>query len=173
VVRARRWAPRIEASDHRHADSVGRMEVGHPRGLGTGDHLFESLERQGLLGDLTVVSARTYARSPRQARVPPNQVYESLGVAQIKWLPDGTVNPGTEPLRWQSTAFNLDYLGATIRYYYDGSCYWCRPGYRPGQEWLSVEAWNAPNPWVNSKGKWYISKVKYALARHTWGVPAS
>lgn len=57
---------------------------------------------------------------PVQSRIDSDSVYESLGLMQIKWQPDGSPNPGTEPLRWKSTAFNVDYTGARLRYFFDG-----------------------------------------------------
>ncbi len=70
-------------------------------------------------------------------------MYQSLGIMQVKWTPEG-LHPGTEPLRWKSTAFNADYWGSVVRYYYDGLCYWCSPDYTPGQEWASIGAWYSP-----------------------------
>jgi hypothetical protein len=94
--------------------------------------------------------------------------YQSLGIAQIKWLPDGSVGAGTEPLRRLSTAFNLDYYGATLRYYYDGLCHWCAPGYRPADAWNSIGAWFSPEPWANAGARHYIGDVRRALASRAW-----
>jgi Flp pilus assembly CpaE family ATPase len=44
----------------------------------------------------------------------------SYGLTQIK----RTVSRGTYPLSSESTAFNLDYYGAAVRYYYDGHARW-------------------------------------------------
>ena len=94
-----------------------------------------------------------------------------MGAMQIKWKPNESVNSGTRRLRWTSTAFNLDYAAATIRYYYDGKCTWCGRGYHAGQQWGSIGAWNQPRPWGSGKARWYISKVKDALAMHAWTRP--
>ena len=94
--------------------------------------------------------------------------YESLGIAQIKWAPNGSVGAGTEPLRWESTAFNLDYYAATVRYYYDGGCGWCSAGYHAGQQWNSIGAWFSPQPWANASALGYVDAVRAALAEHRW-----
>ena len=60
-----------------------------------------------------------------------------VGLALTEKVKGFKVGAGTEPLRWRSTAFNLDVYGATLRYYYDGRCSWCGPGYAPGQSWNS------------------------------------
>ena len=68
----------------------------------------------------TRVSPRSYGLYPYQSRIPhTSNVYQSLGIAQVRWTPDGSLHPGTEPLRWESTAFNLDEQAATLRFYYD------------------------------------------------------
>jgi hypothetical protein len=91
-----------------------------------------------------------------------------MGIAQIKWKPDGSQWPGTEPLRWRSTAFNIDFQAATLRYYFDGLCGWCGKGYAAGQEWASVGAWYSPSPWQNSGAVSYESTVKRRLAEEAW-----
>jgi hypothetical protein len=126
----------------------------------------ESYWRQDGMGDRRDgVNASLY---PAQSRIDSDSVYESLGITQIKWRPDGSLHPGTEPLRWKTTAFNVDYWGASIRYYYDGLCSWCSAGYGPGQAWESVGAWYSPNPWQNAGMLNYITTVKGHLANRTW-----
>jgi hypothetical protein len=114
------------------------------------------------------VKARRY---PARARIDSDSVYESMGLMQIKWRSDGSLNPGTEPLRWKSTAFNVDYAGATIRYYYDGRCTWCRPGYGPGQTWESIGAHYDPSPWRNAGMLDYIASIKEILSTRAWEQP--
>ncbi len=136
----------------------------------------ESLERQSQLGDLTTVSASWYAAYPLQARLPPlglsTRAYESMGISQIKWRPDGSIGAGTEPLRWMSTAFAVDYCAATVRFYYDdprGRLKALRdPGYRPHQGWNSAGAWYDPYPWGNPGQKSYIANVKRQLSARSW-----
>ena len=105
---------------------------------------------------------------PPQARIDGDSVYESMGISQIKWRPDGSRNPGTEPLRWKSTAFVADYAGAGIRYYYDGFCSYCGAGYSAGQQWQSMGAHFAPTPWWNSGAQWYVSRLQVRLHDRTW-----
>ena len=114
---------------------------------------------------------RSALRYPRQARISGDEVYESMGLMQIKWRPDGSLHPGTEPLRWKSTAFNADFYGAVVRFYYDGtarSWFSSRSPYRRGQEWESVGAWFQPTPWRNALQLGYIVSVKARLADRAW-----
>lgn len=142
---------------------------GIPEELLSAQVQLESGTRMDWLGDLAAVSPVVYAQYPSRARVPGGRyVYESMGMAQIKWVPDGTVGAGTEPLRWQSTAFDLDVLGATLRYYYDGDCGWCGAGYTAGQGWGSVGAWYSPTPWGNHGAKRYVGSVKRVLRNREW-----
>jgi hypothetical protein len=105
---------------------------------------------------------------PLQARIDVDSVYESMGILQIKWRPGNSQGPGTEPLRWKSTAFNADYTASAERYYYDGYCGWCSSGYSAGQDWPSVGAWFSPNPWNNSGAQSYTADVKQILADRRW-----
>jgi hypothetical protein len=129
----------------------------------------ESWWRQSQLGDQSSVASDTAARYPAAAQAGGNgQVFQSLGIAQVKWVPDGSVGAGTDPLRWMSTAFNLDYYAASIRYYYDGDCDWCGSGYGPGQAWNSVGAWYSPTPWGSGAARSYIKSVQDNLAARVW-----
>jgi hypothetical protein len=129
----------------------------------------ESNWNQGEMGDpADVTIAHKY---PKRARVDGDTVYESMGITQIKWRADGSLNPGTEALRRKSTAFNADLWGANVRYYYDGYCSWCRPGYTPGQLWESIGAHYDPSPWGNQGALDYIDRVKGILAARTWEQP--
>jgi hypothetical protein len=129
----------------------------------------ESNWRQSAVGDRRSVSASWLALYPPQALISgTSDVYQSMGIAQVKWRPDGSVGAGSEPLRWESTAFNLDYYAATIRYYYSGRCNWCTDGYEGGRAWKSLGAWFQPNPWGNAGQLSYIAKVSAALANRTW-----
>ena len=142
---------------------------GIPTDLIRAQMVVESHWRQGFKGDRDSVPARWYERFPPHARIPGgNEVYTSMGIAQVKWTPDGAVGAGTEPLRWRSTAFNLDYYAATLRYYYDGACDWCEPGYGPGQAENSAAAWYSPNPWSNANADRYLGKLRRALRERAW-----
>lgn len=124
----------------------------------------ESNWRMSQLGDRrTVTNPLLY---PAQSRIAgTSDVWQSLGITQIKWTPEG-MHQGTEPLRWKSTAFNADYWGAVIRYYYDGRCDWCGTGYSSGQAWASIGAWYNPSPWDSSTA--YVDHVKTHLTQRTW-----
>jgi hypothetical protein len=110
---------------------------------------------------------------PSQARVSSTctssdcRVGESMGIGQIKWRPSNTRGSGTEPLRWQSTAFNLDHYGATMRGWFDG----LYNNSTPGDAWAAVCAWftgigNACNS--SNGGTAYLSDVQARLAAKTW-----
>lgn len=133
----------------------------------------ESYWSQFQLGDQARVSARWYSLYPGQARVAHSRsVYQSMGITQVKWIPDGSVGAGTEPLRWESTAFNLDYQAATVRFYYDNPrdarSSWGDASYAPCQTWNSLGGWFKPYPWNNSGQKSYIDQVQQHLADHDW-----
>jgi hypothetical protein len=136
----------------------------------------ESIWFQQRVGDKQYVGPSWYDQYPAQARVPGTyDVYESMGLAQIKWTPDGKIGAGTEPLRWESTAFDVDYEAATVRFYYDDPGgvrkRWGDPSYRPGQRWLSIAAWYDPFPWRSSGQKWYVGQVKWRLRVRPWLKP--
>jgi hypothetical protein len=131
----------------------------------------ESSWHQSMIGDFATVGTSAYWQYPRPARAGNNRVYRSMGVMQVRWSPDGSSHPGTEPLRRNSTAFNLDVYAADIRYYYDGYCSWCSSGYSAGQKWSSIGAWYESNPWNNPGAESYIQEVQNALASRTWAQP--
>jgi hypothetical protein len=127
-----------------------------------------------LPGDLARVSDQWYNQYPRlfHSRKGQYLVYESVGLSQIKWTPDNAFNTGTRFLRYRSSAFDLDYMGAEIRYYYDGKCNWCRPHYQAGNEWLSIAAWNSPTPWNSGRQRQYARDVQRTLRRRPWTLPS-
>jgi hypothetical protein len=131
----------------------------------------ESNWNQSGVGDFATVSSSCYSQYPSVAQAGNNGVYSSLGMPQIRWAPPGCGGgwQGTEPLRWKSTAFALDFYAAQIRYYYDGRCNWCNPGYSAGQQWNSIGAWFNPSPWGNSGN--YTQSVQQKLANRTWAQP--
>lgn len=131
----------------------------------------ESWWTQGAMGDKrTGVDASLY---PAHTRIDSTTVYESLSIAQIKWRVAhnglNEMNPGTEPLRWRSTAFALDYYGATLRYFYDGLCDWCGSSYQAGDDWNSVGVWYS-GQWATNVSA-YIDRVKDRLATRVWEQP--
>ncbi len=125
------------------------------------------------LGDLTTVTPAIYNQYPPQARVPgTNDVYESMGISQVKWIPDGSVGAGTEPLRWQSAGFNVDYQAAIVRFFYDNPggvrSSWRDPSYQPDQPWNSIAGWYNPYPWGNAGQQSYVQDVQHQLLYRTW-----
>lgn len=125
------------------------------------------------LGDQATVSRSWYLRYPFQARVPKSlAVYQSMGISQVKWLPDGSIGAGTEPLRWRSTAFNLDYQAATVRFYYDNPSAarssWGDKTYSPCEQWPSIGGWFEPYPWHNGGQQQYIAEVQQHLRNRDW-----
>ena len=136
----------------------------------------ESRWKQSQLGDLVTVSASVYGLYPAQARVAGSlRVYQSMGISQIKWSPDGRYGAGTEPMRWQSTAFNADYEAATIRFYFDDPhglrTIWGDPTYRSGQTWNSLAGWYTSFPWNTAAQLQYIGTVQHQLAMRPWTAP--
>jgi hypothetical protein len=126
------------------------------------------------LGDDTVIAASWYAKYPFQARDPnsSSKAYQSMGITQLRWAPDGSLNPGSEPLRWLSTAFNVDWQAATVRFYYDNPqrsrSSWGDTSYQPCQQWNSIGGWNSPYPWGNAAQHNYIHNVQGILSSRTW-----
>ena len=97
----------------------------------------------------------------------------SYGLMQLK----STVSKGTYPLSQQSTAFNVDYYGASIRYYFDGAATWlndpcCFSGttYAAGDIWGSVGAWFAGR-WYTPAAADYVDSVRSHLGNRTWSRP--
>ena len=136
----------------------------------------ESIWYQQALGDLTYVGPAWYELYPPQARLPGTyEVYESMGLSQIKWIPDGSAGAGTEPLRWKSTAFSADYEAATVRFSYDDPGHarsrWGDPSYRPREAWNSIAAWFDPYPWGNPAQLWYVGRIQRQLRNHPWNKP--
>jgi autotransporter family porin len=97
----------------------------------------------------------------------------SYGLMQLK----STVSKGTYPLSKLSTAFNVDYFGASIRYYFDGAATWlndpcCFSGntYRAGDIWGSVGSWFAGR-WYSPAAVDYADSVRSHLDNRTWSRP--
>lgn len=139
------------------------------------EYVDESHWHQSAKGDLTTVQdASLY---PAFSRVSSTSVYQSLGITQVKWNhPDAnTSGIGTEPLRWKSTAFNVDYQAATVRFYFDDPggkrSSWGDATYKRCENWLSIGGWYEPYPWNNSGQQNYVSKIQSILAARTWAQP--
>jgi hypothetical protein len=137
------------------------------------EYVVESYWNQFQLGDDTRVRSAWYQLYPYQARIPhTSNVYQSLGIAQVRWTPNGSLGAGTEPLRWESTAFNVDEQAATLRFYYDNPSgarsSWGDPTYAPCEKWRSIGAWYSPYPWGNAGQAWYIRTVRGDLDGRQW-----
>jgi hypothetical protein len=137
------------------------------------EYVVESYWNQFQLGDDTRVSPRWYDLYPDQSRIPhTSNVYQSLGIAQVRWTPNGSLGPGTEPLRWESTAFNLDEQAARLRFYYDNPSgarsSWGDQTYAPCEKWRSIGGWYRPYPWGNAAQASYIGAVRTALNGRDW-----
>lgn len=137
------------------------------------EYVLESYWNQFQLGDEHPVPRSWYHLYPAQARVPNTpEVYRSLGITQVQWTPDGAIGPGSNPLRWESTAFNLDYQAAMVRFYYDNPSgartSWGDASYAPCQAWRSIGGWYRPYPWGNADQAGYVKKVRADLADRKW-----
>jgi hypothetical protein len=137
------------------------------------EYVLESYWNQFMLGDATPVSAGTYSHYPAFSRVPGKlAAYQSLGITQLRWVPNNSLHPGTEPLRWVSTAFNVDYQAATVRFFYDnpdGSrSAWNDASYQPCQKWNSIGGWFSSWPWANRGQAAYVKTVANDLAHRAW-----
>jgi hypothetical protein len=137
------------------------------------EYVQESYWSSFQLGDAADVGAAWYDHYPVQARIAGGRkVYQSMGITQVKWAPDGSIGPGAEPLRWKSTAFNTDYQAAMIRLYYDdprgARSSWGDQTYTPCQPWSSIGGWYQPYPWGNSGQRRYIREVQHHLRDRDW-----
>jgi hypothetical protein len=151
----------------------GAHKWGIPENWLRAEYVLESYWNQWMRGDLNTVSASDYGKYPVQARVSGTpQVYQSLGITQVRWAPNGEFGAGTEPLRWESTAFNIDEQGAMVRFMYDnpeGSRKsWGDRSYVPCEQWNSIGAWFAPYPWGNAGQAHYVKSVQTNLATTIW-----
>ena len=139
------------------------------------EYVGESGWDEGVLGDRKKVSPEWWALYPPQARLANDEVFETMGIAGVRWTPGPNlaegdsqpINPGTEPLRWESTAFNVDYQASVLRYYYDGLCWWCGEGYVAGKAWDSVGAWYS-GTWYHAGAAEYTGEVKKYVAEKPW-----
>ena len=141
------------------------------------EYVAESHWNQFYLGDDTTVSPRSYHLYPYQSRIPhTSNVYQSLGITQVRWAPDGSLGVGTEPLRWESTAFNIDEQAATVRFYYDNPSgarsSWGDSTYVPCQKWRSIGSWYRAYPWGNAAQAGYIRAVRADLGSREWASPS-
>jgi hypothetical protein len=153
----------------------GAAKWGIPADWVRAQYYQESRWHQSALGDLTTVSDVT--KYPAHSRYSSTQVYQSLGIAQVKWNhPDENKSGiGTEPLRWKSTAFNVDYQLSNVRFLFDNPkglrSAWGDP-YRPCNNWLSIGGSYEPMPWNNSGQQDYVAQVQNWLSNKVWQEPS-
>jgi hypothetical protein len=151
----------------------GAHKWGIPEDWLRAEYVHESYWNQYMLGDDTGVSAGAYRQYPSQSRDPhARSAYQSLGITQLRWTPDRSLHPGTEPLRWLSTAFNIDYQAATVRFYYDNPSgsrkAWNDPSYQPCEKWSSIGGWFSPYPWNNAGQRTYAGDVQQLVSSRAW-----
>jgi hypothetical protein len=171
-----RYADGLDGMRHPSTDDLIQWAAhkwGVPENWLRAEYVVESYWNQFNLGDDTKVNSRWYGLYPYQSRIPhTSNVYQSLGIAQVRWIPDGSLEPGSEPLRWESTAFNLDGQAAKIRFYYDNPggarSSWGDSTYAPCEKWQSLGGWNSPYPWGNAEQTYYIGTVRAALDGRKW-----
>jgi hypothetical protein len=96
----------------------------------------------------------------------PAPCWTSYGVLQVK----GTVHEKTYPTAQKSTPFNADHAMAWQRACFEGDFTWLGNGYRAGDEWGCVGAWNSGN-WYDPMAVAYIARVKDSLTQRTWELP--
>ena len=132
----------------------------------------ESDWRQSAQGDLRTEPSAWWGQFPSSSCPTSTQCYESLGITQVKWHPDGSEGAGTEPLRWKSTAFNIDYQASIIRFEYDNPygkrSSWGDAAYHPLDQWLALSAWFSCYPYGNAAQLDYMSGVQKHLAARDW-----
>jgi len=87
----------------------------------------------------------------------------SHGLTQVR----ADVNHGTYPLSRQSTAFGLDYYGASLRFYYNGCADWLGSPYWAGDIWGAVGAWYS-GKWWDDRANWYLGEIWQILRDRTW-----
>ena len=104
-----------------------------------------------------------------------NGVPYSFGVTQIK-RPTGTQWTGWEgtyPLSQISTAFNVDFWGASVRSGVDGHVDWLEemnPGMDQADVWGWVGAWYSGR-WYDEGARNYIGSAKNHMAARRWEQP--
>jgi hypothetical protein len=138
---------------------------GVPEDFVRGQMVMESGWSMLQTGDRHDWSEPVASRYPALAVIDTDSVWESLGIAQIRWRHTVPWNPGVEPLRWQSTGFAVDYSQALIRYYFDGYCDWCGAGYRAGDPDGAYRSY-VSGSWDD--GQWYADGVRSNAASKPW-----
>jgi hypothetical protein len=88
-----------------------------------------------------------------------------------QWSKDRGNQNGTFPFNRNSTAFAVDYLGATLRGCYEGWEHWLRDSgtntYAKGHLWGCVGTWYA-GAWHTGAANGYIDRVRRTERRRPW-----
>jgi hypothetical protein len=138
---------------------------GVPANLVRAQMFMESGWSMGYKGDRRDWAEPVAERYPDRAVIDSDSVWESLGIAQIRWRHTVPWNAGVEPLRWKSTGFAVDYSQALVRYYYDGYCDWCGSAYRAGNAAGAYRAYFSGS-WT--AGQDYASGVRRTARSKPW-----
>jgi hypothetical protein len=138
---------------------------GIPANLVRAQMVVESGWSMGYKGDRRDWGRPVARHYPAPAVIDEDSVWESLGIAQIRWRHTVPWNPGVKQLRWNSTGFALDWSQALLRYYYDGYCDWCGPDYRAGDADGAYRAYFSGS-W--SAGHGYAKSVRRRAASKPW-----
>jgi hypothetical protein len=146
---------------------------GIPTDLLRAEAHLESRWSMDFLGDRRTVTPEVYLQHPPQARIPStNDVYQSLGFMQVQWTPDGSLGPGSDPLRYLSTPFNIDYACSFIRFHLDDPLghrtNWGDGTYFAGDYDHAQGGWFQPYPWLNSGQLSYVSQIATRMQTRPW-----
>jgi hypothetical protein len=136
----------------------------------------ESKWSMDMKGDrLTMPTLDLYNANPPQARIVGGlDVWQSLGIAQVKWdpRPELDLGPGAEPLRWKSTAFNIDFCCAQVRFMLDDPgnhrTNWGDSSYVRGQYDVCQGGWFNPYPWRNAPMLDYVANIDARVDDKPW-----
>ncbi len=118
--------------------------------------------------DEDIIRAQACAESWwKQDGVGQDGQYYSYGLMQVL-----NQFAGTDPLARVSTAFNVDFYAAQLRFVFDGKNRWFNDvphgrTYGPGDIWGSVGSWYA-GAWWTDPAVGYIDTVKAHLANRDW-----
>ena len=79
---------------------------------------------------------------------------------------------GSLPIGMASTAFNVDWFAATMRFYFDGGATWFNDvergrQYSAGDFWGCIGAWYAGR-WHTAGAERYVSEVRHWLRQRVW-----
>ena len=91
----------------------------------------------------------------------------SVGIMQVKGANIPPTFPGTWPMAYESTSWNVDYTLAIRRTCFEGKETWLGNGYSGGDEWGCIGRWFSGD-WMSSGAQDYINQVKDHLNNKDW-----